>query len=94
MHNHGEFNVPWEDACGHHRTSTFQDANVGMPIFSISKRGKEGYRAYFDDEGGELLHKASGEVTPIVARMGVYFVQMRVPAWTVDPNTDFPRPAP
>ena len=38
-----------------------------------------------------MIHKATGEVTPIVARMGVYFVQMRVPACMVDQTMDFHR---
>ena len=81
---------------GHTFNSVFQDAKVGMPIFSIAKRGKEGYLTYFDELGGELVHKASGQVTPIIARMGVYFIQMRVPKWVVDPATEvgFGRPAP
>ena len=45
---------------------------------------------------GEMLNKKTGEVTPIVARMGVYFIQMNVPKWTVDPSADvgFGRPGP
>ena len=96
MPNRGEFEVNWEATGGHKFNSVFQDAEVGMPIFSISKRGKEGYRSYFDDEGGEMIHKKTGEVTPIVARMGVYFIQMKVPKWTIDPSATvgFVRPAP
>ena len=79
LKNKGEFEIEFEDQGGHKRSLVFQDADVGMPILSISRRGKEGYRTYFDEDGGELVHKATGEVTPLIARTGVYFVKMRVP---------------
>ena len=86
--------VDWQDNCGHDRNTVFQDAGVGMPNVSISKRATEKDRTHFDEYGGELLHKPTGEVTPIVARMGVYFVQMRVPNAIVNPSEGFQRPGP
>ena len=91
----GEFEVQWEDQCGHSRDITFQDADVSMPIMSISKRGKEGYKSRFDDEGGELVHKQTGGITPWIARMGVHFVKTRVPRDIVGKAaTTVGRPAP
>ena len=50
-----------------------------MAVMSTSKRGKENYKCWFDDEGGELVHRLTGEVTPLIARLGVYVVKMKVP---------------
>ena len=55
------------------------NANVSMPILSIRLWDKDGHRNIFDAEGGEYIHLATGESDPIVARHGVYFINMKVP---------------
>ena len=52
------------------RKSTFQNAQVGMPIFSLDNIAREQHRITLEDDHGTILHEPSGELYRFVAAMG------------------------
>ena len=90
--NKGEADIAFFTPDGQQRLTTFQNAGVGMPILSISLITEEGNDVLFSKNGGYIEHLASGVRTPLVKRLGVYFVQLRVPRKLAE--GDFGRPAP
>ena len=61
------------------RNSTFQNAEVGMPIFSISQVTAEQHEVTFREHDGYILHVPSGKKFFFIKRSGVYFIKMKVP---------------
>ena len=96
--NKGEAVIPYLTSDGQRRATIFQNAAVGMPILSISKITDEDNIVAFHKRGGYIQHISSNAYTPIVKRLGVYFVQLRVPKQlvhpVVPPPEDFHRPEP
>ena len=90
--NRGEADITFITPDGQSRVTTFQNASVGMPILSISKVTDEGNDVLFGAKGGYIEHLATGQRTPLVKRLGVYFVQLKVPKKLAE--GDFGRPAP
>ena len=90
--NRGEADICFWTPDGQQRLTTFQNASVGMPILSISKVTEEGNDVIFRRNGGEIIHLETGHRTPLIKRLGVYFVKLKVPKNLLD--EDFGRPAP
>ena len=61
----------------------------GMPILSTSKIAEEDNLLMFHKRGGYIFHIPTNTCTPFIKRLGVYFVQLRVPK---ELKTDFGRP--
>lgn len=59
--------------------TTFQNAAVGMPILFISLICDEGNEVTFGAKGWYITHLATGQRTQLVKRLGVYFVQLKIP---------------
>ena len=72
---------------------TFQNIDVAIPILSIRRVAARDARITFWKGGGEIRF-ASGTLIPIVERLGVYFVKMKVKGLEPKPDQGFPRPAP
>ena len=72
------------------RKTTFQNAEVGLPIFSIGQVAKDKHRVIFDEDEGVIVHKPTGKEIPFIMRNGVYFIKMRVPRALVQPNEGQP----
>ena len=58
--NAGEFDVVFKDPNGNVRKTTFQNAPVGLPIFSLNQVAKDRHRVILDEDKGVLIHKPSG----------------------------------
>ena len=82
--NRGEADICFLTPDGQQRVTTFQNATVGMPIRSISKVTAEGNYVMFGDKGGYIFHVETGQLTPLIKRLGVYFVQLKVPRKLVE----------
>ena len=76
----------FEGSDGRMRTSTFQNAEVGLPMFSINTITREDHRVWFEHDCGAVVHKPTGHEMPFIARAGVYFIKMRVPRGLVKPK--------
>ena len=57
---------------------TFQVAKVPRPLASLMKLIKHGNRVVLDEEGSYLMHKATGTVTPIREKRGVFIMHARI----------------
>ena len=90
--NMGEAVITFQTADGQMKQAVFQNAAVGMPILSVTNLTNEGNDVLFSKHGGYILHLDSGKKTPFVKRLGVYFVQLKVP--TEITNKDFVRQEP
>lgn len=77
--NGGEFDIVFRSPDGAMRRTTFQHAEVGLPIFSLNQVARDNHRVILDDDAGVIIHKPSGARFPFVVRNGVYFMQMKVP---------------
>ena len=77
--NRGEAEITCFTPDGQQRRTVFQDAAVGMPILSINKIAEEDNLVAFHKKGGYIWHIPSNTYTKLVKRLGVYFVQLRVP---------------
>ena len=86
LDNKGELDVQWRATDNRLRTTTFQNAEVGMPRCSISCVAKDKHRAVFEDNGGYILHKPTGHKFEFIIASGVYFIKMLVPRRLVDPG--------
>ena len=89
--NQCEFDVIFQGADDRVRQVTFQNAKVGLPIFSINGVAQKDHRVWFEHDRGAVVHKPTGQEMPFIARSGVYFIQMRVPRALVRPQ-GFQRP--
>ena len=79
IENQGEFDGIVKDPHENVRTTTFQNAEVGMPIFSIAQVTQEKHEVTFRENDGYILHVPTGERFYFVKAAGVYFIKMRVP---------------
>ena len=61
------------------RKSTFQNAPVGLPIFSLNQVARDKHRVILGEDKGVIVHKPSGAEFPFIVRNGVYFLKLRVP---------------
>ena len=77
--NRGEADICFYTPDGKRCMTTFQNASVGMPILSVSKVTAEGNYVLFGDKGGLIFHTETGTTTPLIKRLGVYFVQLKIP---------------
>ena len=66
--------------------SIFQNAPVGMQIFSRNKIAREKHRITLEDDHGTILHKPTGEIYTFIAAMGVYCIEILVPRTYVNPD--------
>ena len=94
----GEFCVDATTAEGHKTKTRFVDADVDMPIMSVSQiceGGSEGSDVVFDDLGGTITDRKSGRKTRFIERQGVYFLALMVrrsPDDSDGSDMDFVRP--
>ena len=77
IYNEGEMVVKGQDKNFQDRGIVFQAAKVTKPLLAGAQAAQMGFRTVLeeDDEGNNLshmLHKASGQVTPIDMVDGVY----------------------
>ena len=79
MANHGEFDIQFMTHNNFVRNITFQNADVGMPIVSMTKVADEGNFIGMGRKGGFIEHEETGERVPFIRRAGVYFMKMKVP---------------
>ena len=79
LDNKGELDVIFKDPHDNMRSSTFQNAEVGMPIFSISRLTKEKHEVTVREHDGYILHVPNGERFYVVKASGVYFIKMKAP---------------
>ena len=61
------------------RKTTFQHAEVGLPIFSLNQVTRDKSKVILDEDSAVIIHKPSGAKFPFVVRNGVYFMKLRVP---------------
>ena len=87
IENRGEFDIKWRATDDRMRVTTFQNARVGMPIFSVSNIAKDKHRVVFEDDGGHVLHEPSGYRIDFIIPSGVYFIKMLVPRSMVKGTT-------
>ena len=90
--NRGEAKMLYVTPDGQRRCTVFQDAAVGMPILSITKIAEEDNLIAFHKRGGYIWHLPTNTYTKLVKRLGVYFVQLKVPKELA--NEGFHRPEP
>ena len=57
---------------------TFSELPVSCPILSVRRIVRRGNKVVFDDDGGYILHKATGNKMRFVEREGVYFIKMKI----------------
>ena len=80
---------------GHKTKSNFVDADVEMPILSVSQicEGKKN-DVSFDNLGGVITDRKSGRKTRFIERQGVYFLALTVKRnhEKTSPVMDFARP--
>lgn len=62
----------------HANSIDFVNANASVPRISTRLWAKQAQRSTIDDDGGDYVCKAPGETDPIIAKRGVYFIQMHV----------------
>ena len=68
------------------RKTTLQNAQVGLPIFSLHQVAKDNHRVILDEDAGVIIHKPSGAEFPFVVRNGVYFMKLKVPKRLTEPE--------
>ena len=78
-------------ADGHQRCTVFQNTAAGMSILSTSKLTDEDNLLRFHKLCGYVYHLPANTCTPVVKRLGVCFLKMRVPK---ELKTDFGRQEP
>ena len=83
--NGGEFEVVFKLG-NTDKKSVFQNAPVGMPIFSLNKIAREKHRITLEDDHGAILHKPAGDTYNFIAAMGVYVIEILVPRHYVEPK--------
>ena len=74
------------------RRTTFQNAEVGLPIVSLNQVARDNHRVILDDDAGVIIHKPTGAEFPFVVRHGVYLMTLRVPKALVTPDQIPPVP--
>ena len=57
-----------------------------MPLFSIYEVAMDKHRAVFEDYGGYIEHKPTGQRVDFIVSSGVYFINMKVRRELVDPS--------
>ena len=82
--NKGEFDIKWRAPDGKERVTTFQNAEVGLPIFSVSHVARDKHRVVFEDDGGHVVHKPTGSRFDFIISSGVCFIKMRVPRSVIE----------
>ena len=55
--NNGEYDIVFRAPDGSMRKTTFQNADVGLPIFSLNQVARDNHRVILDDDRGVLIHK-------------------------------------
>ena len=93
--NKGEFDIVYSqlssDAVSVMNSATFQNADVGMPIFSVNHITKDKHEVTFREHDGYILHVPSGRKFFFTCISDVYFIKMRVPKALIG-NGGFTRP--
>ena len=94
--NEGEKEVHFATQEGHECATVFQQAKVGMPIFSIRKLGRT-HRTMFADKSmneGWVEHRTTNQRSHFFSMYGVYFMKIKVrKPDQKPPDMDFVRPA-
>ena len=89
--NLGEFEVPFHTQEGHPYTTTFQNAEVSMPILSTGRMADSGCTSTFKKDGGTIHHEPSNAVSHFIRCHGVYFVNMVVDPELLNTGAPFQR---
>ena len=71
----GEFDVPFTTIAGHQRQVCFQDAPVMFPILYLGGIADADNRITLDTDGGEILHKPTGQIDTMIRRYGGLLVK-------------------
>ena len=58
---------------GQRKPITWKNASVSMPILSTHDLARNGYRLAFEENGGQIINRKTGETTDFVQRDGVDF---------------------
>ena len=86
MENKGEFSVEFKAGKGNTECNlTFQNADVGMPIFSIGNINDDNCETMFRKDNGTIYNLTNGEEIDFIRASGVYFVKMKVERALVEP---------
>ena len=78
--NNGKFGIAFTKQEGHAYSTTFQTADVTMPILSTGRMADSDCVSTFRKDGGTILHEPSGEISHFIRCHGVYFVKLTVDA--------------
>ena len=98
IENEGEKEIYFTTQEGHECSTVFQQARVGMPIFSIGKLGRT-HRTVFADQNmdeGWIEHRGTRQRSHFFSKYGVYFMKIKVRRPRPDKkraDLDFARPA-
>ena len=84
MEVEGEQTLKFTTDEGHKCAITFKNCDVAMPIISVLELAKKSHRIILEEDGGHIEHLATGQITRIIERDGVYFLKMIID----DPNFD------
>ena len=87
--NLGETTLAFRDPEGRPCGLGFQVAQVERPLVAVSQLADSGHEVVFRQDGGHILHVASGRRLPLERSRGVYLLKMMVDE---EPAADFPRP--
>ena len=71
---------------GHKCSITFKNCDVSMPIFSVLESAKKNHRIVLEEDGGFIEHLATGQITRIIERDGVYFLKMIISRPDAEPD--------
>ena len=83
--NQCEFTSVSKPSDGSMRKTPLQNAQVGLPTFSLHQVAKDNHRVILAEDAGVIVRKPSGAESPFVVRNGVYFMQLRVPKRPTEP---------
>ena len=92
FYNMGEFDVCFKTDGGLTENVSFNNTNVSMPILSVNKHNRRGYRSMLDEDDGYIEHKATGKREPLLCRAGVYFLKLHVHRRLLQQPEGFVRP--
>ena len=65
--------------------ATFQVADVGRPLMSVSKVCEMGNRVVFGANGGFIADLETGAATPLTKKDGIYVFNMWIPLLSESP---------
>ena len=89
--NLGEFDLPFHTQEGHAYNTTIQHANVTVPILSTGRMADHHHKSTFEDTGGTIEDKLTGNVSQFIRCHGVYFIKLVVDEQILNTGSPFTR---